>query len=66
MRIYVRDIIIAAPSPTENIIALSELRRKYGEVGFDGRGSYFDLPDNETVFGLPASSLANALHQEVE
>lgn len=67
MRVYTRDLIRASPSPTENIILLERLRRKYGEVKSDGlNGSYFDLPDDEDVFGLRAGAFYGSLHAQDE
>ncbi len=65
MKVYTRDLLVCAPSPLANILLLDRLRRKYGEVKSDGiNGSYFDLHDDEDLYGVPARAFYGTLYQE--
>lgn len=65
MKVYTRDLLVCAPSPLANILLLDRLRRKYGEVKSDGiNGSYFDLHDDEDLYGVPARAFYAFLYQE--
>lgn len=66
MKVYTRDLLVCAPSPLANILLLDRLRRKYGEVKSDelnGR-SYFDLHDDEDLYGVQARAFYDTFYQE--
>jgi hypothetical protein len=59
MKLYLRDLI-PVTTPTENIVALDALRRKYGEHQRDARGAYYDIgPEDLRV--LPAGITVGAV-----
>lgn len=59
MKLYLTELI-RITTPGENIVALDNLRRKYGEHKRDDRGSYFDV-DNEVMQCLPQGATAHAV-----
>jgi hypothetical protein len=64
MKLYLTELI-RITTPGENIIALDNLRRKYGEHKRDHKGSYFDV-DDEVMQCLPKGTSAFALPQGQE
>lgn len=61
MKLYLTELIHIT-TPSENIIALDNLRRKYGEHKRDARGSYFEV-DDEVMQCLPSGTSARAVHE---
>lgn len=64
MKLYLTELI-SITTPGENIIALDNLRRKYGEHKRDERGAYFDV-DDEVMQCLPQGTTALAVPQGQE
>jgi len=61
MKLYLRDLI-PVTTPTENIVALDALRRKYGEHQRDARGAYYDIGP-EDLHILPQGVVVGALYE---
>jgi hypothetical protein len=59
MKLYLRDLI-PITTPTENIVALDGLRRKYGDHQRDEHGAYYDIGP-EDLHILPAGIIVGAV-----
>lgn len=62
MKLYAKELITVT-TPSENIIALDALRRKYGNPQRDEQGSYWEV-DHEVVHLLPRGVTFEVLQQQ--